>query len=92
MLENTFCTLTVGFFIWGEDEKIVHINDEPSFCNHVSEGIVHEPLERCGGVSEFKEHHGWFKESFVDDEGGFPLVAVFDADIVVTLVEVKLGE
>ena len=34
-----------------EDEEAVHVNDEPSFSNHVSEGIRHEMLE-CGGGGE----------------------------------------
>ena len=60
--------------MWRENEKVVHINDKPSFCDHVSEGVVHELLESRWGVGEFKEHHGWFEEAFVCDEGGFPLV------------------
>ena len=39
-----------------------------------------------------EEHDSGFKESFVSDEGGLPLVAVFDVDIVVPPVNIKLGE
>ena len=40
----------------GKYEDIVHVNDEPSFHNHVSEGGVHEGLEGWQGVALSKEH------------------------------------
>ena len=82
----------MGFLIWGEDEKIVHINNEPPFHNHVLEGVIHESLERCGGVGESKERYCWFKEAFVRDKGGLPLVAVFDVDVVIAPADIKFGE
>ena len=92
MLEDMFHSFMVSLFVWGEDEEVVHINDKPSFRNHVSEGIVHELLECCGRVGEPKEHYCWFEEAFVCDEGGLPLVAVFDANIVIAPADVKFGE
>ena len=83
---------TMGFFIRGEDKEVVHVDAEPSFCNHVSEGVIHELLECRWGVGESKEHHSWFKEAFMCDEGGLPLVAIFDANIVVPPADIKLGE
>ena len=82
----------VGFFIWGEDEEVIHVDDEPSFSNHVLEGIIHESLECCWRVSESKEHDHWFKEPFVGDEDGFPLMTIFAADIVVAPLDIKLGK
>ena len=82
----------VGFFVWGEDEKVVHIDDQPSFCNHVPEGVVHKLLECGWGVGKPKEHDCWFKKAFMGDKGGFPLVTIFDVDIVITPSDVKLGE
>ena len=70
----------------------IYINDEPSFSDHISKGVIHESLERCRRVGESKEHHGGFEESFVCDEGSFPLVAIFDADIVVSPADIKLSE
>ena len=83
---------TMGLFIWEEDKKIVHVNDKPSFCNHVPEGIVHESLECRGGVGKSKEHYCWFEEALVRDEGGLPLVAILDVDVVITPVDIKFGE
>ena len=82
----------MGFFIRGEDKEVVHINDEPSFGDHVLERVVHESL-KCGRrVGKSKEHHRWFEEALVRDEGGLPLVAIFDANIVVSPANIKLGE
>ena len=38
----------VIFVIVGVDEEVVHVDDEPSFCNHVPERVRHESLESGG--------------------------------------------
>ena len=80
------------FVIVGVDEEVVHVNDKPSFCNHIPERVRHELLKSGGGVGHAKEHDGGFVESSVGDEGGFPLVAFFDSDIVISPSFVKLGK
>jgi hypothetical protein len=82
----------VGGVIWGEDKEVVHVNDKPSFGNHVLEGIIHESLEGGRRVVYSKEHDGGFEESFMSNEGAFPLVAFFDADIVISPLYVELGK
>ena len=74
------------------DKKIVHIDNEPSFCDHIMEGVVHELLEGGGGVGKTKEHYSWFKKSFVGDKGDFPLVSILDLDIVISPVNIEFGE
>ena len=74
------------------DEEIIHIDNEPSFSNHIAEGVVHETLESGGGVGKSEEHHGWFKKSFMGNEGCFPLVTVLDSYIVVSPPDVELSE
>ena len=91
-LENTASSFGVGPWVGGGDQEVVHIDDEPSFSDHVSERIVHESLERCGGVTKAEEHDCGFEESFVGDEGRLPLVAIFDADVVISPTNVELGE
>ena len=91
-LEDAFGVFAVSIFVRREDKEVVHADDEPSFGDHVSEGVIHKLLERCGGIGKSKEHYCWFKEAFVCDEGSFPLVAVFDANIVISPVDVKLGK
>jgi len=82
----------MGRGVGGEDKEIIHIDDEPSFSDHISEGVVHESLEGGGRVGEVKEHDGRLKETFMGDEGGLPLVSVFDADVVVAPLNIELGE
>ena len=91
-LEDAFGAFTVGFLVRGEDKEVVHINDKPSFGNHVTERVVHEPLECGRGIGKSKEHYRRFEEAFVCDEGGLPLVAILDADIVVPPADIKLGK
>ena len=49
-------------------------------------------MEGGRGVSETEEHHGRFKESFVGNEGSFPLMPIFDSNIIVSPSDIKLGE
>jgi len=76
----------------GEDKEVIHVDDEPSFCDHVPKGVVHESLESGRGVGEAEEHNSRFKEAFMDDEGGFPLVSIFDVDVVVAPPNIELCE
>jgi len=91
-LEDTLGAFLMSSGVGGEDEKVVHIDDEPSFCDHIPEGVIHESLKGSRGVGEAKEHNSGFKEAFVGDEGGFPLVSIFDADVVVAPPNIKLCE
>jgi hypothetical protein len=75
----------VEFVIGGKD-------DEPFFGNHVSEGVVHELLKGHRGVGKSEEHYRGFKEALVGDEGGLPLMSVFDSDIIVSPSDIKLSE
>ena len=79
-------------FVRGEDEKVVHVDDEPSLSDHISEGVIHESLECSRGVIKTEEHDRGFKEPLVDDESHLPLVSVLNANIVVSPSNVKLGK
>jgi hypothetical protein len=91
-LEDAFGMLGVSSVIRGEDQEIIYVNYEPSFGNHVMEGVVHESLESGGGVIRAEEHDCRFKEAFMSDEGAFPLICIFDADIVIAPSNVEFGE
>ena len=41
----------VEVVVQGRDEKVSHVDNEPSFSNHVPERIIHESLEGGGGVT-----------------------------------------
>ena len=45
-----------------DNKEVIHVDDEPSLSNHVSEGVIHESLEHGWGVAETKEHNGRFEE------------------------------
>ena len=45
-----------------------------------------------GGIGHAEEHDSGFVKSSVGDEGGFPLVAFFYLDIVISPSYIKLGE
>ena len=92
LLEDVVSSFSVGFWVWGGDEEVVHVDDEPSFSDHVVERVVHESLECGGGVAQTKEHDGGFKESFVGDEGRLPLVTILDMDVVVPPSNVEFCE
>ena len=54
-------SLDVGGFIREEYEKVIHVDDQPSFGNHVLEEVIHEMLEHGRRVVEAEEHDGGFK-------------------------------
>ena len=91
-LQDAFGVFLMEGSVGGVDEEIIHVDYEPSFGNHVAEGVVHESLEGSGGVGEAEEHYGGFEESFVGDEGCLPLMTVFDSYIVILPPYVELGE
>ena len=76
----------------GVDKEVVHVYDEPSFCNHIPKGIRHESLKGGGGIGHAEEHDSGFIKSSVGDEGSFPLIALLDSDVVVSPSYVKLSE
>jgi hypothetical protein len=91
-LEDTFSMLGMRGVVRGEDQEINHVNNKPPFGNHIMEGIIHESLEGGRGIIHAKEHDHRFEEAFMDNEGTFPLISFFDANIVITPLNVKLGE
>ena len=82
----------MGFWVRGGDKEVIHVDDQPSFSNHVLEGVIHESLECGGRVAKTEEHDGGFKKSFVGDEGRLPLVTILDADIVVPPTNIEFSE
>ena len=91
-LKNAFRALLVEGDVGGVDKEVIHVDDEPPFGNHIAEGVVHETLEGGRGVGESEEHHRGFEKSFVSDEGRLPLVAILDADIVISPPNIEFGE
>ena len=76
----------------GVNKEVIHVDDKPSFCYHISEGVRHESLECGRRVGHSEEHDCWFIESSMGDEGGFPLISFPDLDVVVPPSYIKLGK
>ena len=72
--------------------QVVHINDEPSYSDVVSEVEVHECLESRWGATKSEKHHHWFEQSKRRDEGSLPLITLFDLNVIIPPSYVKLGE
>jgi hypothetical protein len=53
---------------------------------------VHHHLEGGGRIGKAEEHYRWFKQSFWYEEGCFPLISIFNTDVVVSPSHVKFGE
>ena len=82
----------MGFGVGGEDQEVIHIDEEPSFSYHVAERVVHESLECGGGIGHPEEHYERLEESSVCGEGAFPLMSVLDSDVVVSPPDVEFSE
>ena len=91
-LEDMVDLLGVGCWVWRGDEEVIHIDNQLSFSDHVSERVIHESLEYSGGVTQTKEHDCWFEKSFVCDKSHLPLMTIFDVDIVVPLLNIEFSE
>ena len=91
-LKDVVSLFGVGFWVWGGDEEVVHVDDEPSFSDHVSERVVHESLEHGRGVAKAEEHDGWLEEPLMHNESHLPLVTILDADIVVSPTNIEFSE
>ena len=81
-----------GKVIFGVDTDVIHINFQPFFSYHVGEDVVHKGLECRWCIAKPKEHHYWFEKSQGCDEGGFPLVFLLNADVVIAPSDVELRE
>ena len=92
VLKDTMGLFSMGCWVRGGDEEVIHIDDEPSFSDHVSEGIIYELLECGRRVTQVKEYDCWLKKSFMDNKGSFPLMTVFDSYVVISQTNIRLGE
>ncbi len=78
--------------VLGEDQDVVEVDGNLPFAYKVAEDVVHHPLECGGRVHEPKEHDSGLKESSVHVECGLLFVAFLDPDVVVSPMNIELGE
>ena len=53
-LENSEGAESMDFRVIRKDEEVIHVYNEPSFGNHVSEGIIHKSLKSGGELQSPK--------------------------------------
>ena len=81
----------VLLWIVGVYQDVIQVYDYGDI-NHIGEDVVHEPLETHRGIGEPLGHHKPLERRPVSGpEGGFPFVAIGDADEVVGMSQVNLG-
>src|SRR5882762_3154626 len=74
-----------------KNKNIIKINDDANV-SHIRKNIVHEMLESRRCVGQAKGHNQVLECTIVCAEGGKPLVAFSNADVVVTGTKIDLGE
>jgi len=78
--------------IFCHDDHVVHVDTEPSLSDFILKNVIHHCLKGGREVHKSKEHDCRFKQSFASLEGGLVFVAFFNANIVVSLLNIKFGE
>ncbi len=86
------CVLVMFFDESGKDENIVHVYDDPSFCNEVSIKVIHYVLKGSEHIGKFKEHNIWLEKSFVSNKCYLPLVFISDTYIIIATSKIQLYE
>ena len=97
MFPETLKDIMCAFMMEGEsaigvDAKVIHIDLQPEFCNHISKDMIHESLECGWSITEAEEHNCWFKQAKGSDESCFPLVQFLDGNVVISPSNVEFGE
>ena len=75
-----------------EHENVVQVDYEVLLIDKVIEDRVHERLKGGWGIAEAESHDKGFKETKGAFEGGFPFIALADADVIVTPADIELGK
>jgi len=73
-----------------EYEDVIEV-DHYENVSHVSEDVVHEGLECSGGIGKSHWHDQELKGAIEHLESCLPLMARYDANIVVASTEVEFG-
>jgi hypothetical protein len=80
------------FHCFCKDEDVIQVDTDHTFGNEILENVIHHGLESGWTVSETEKHHQRFEKSSVGVECGLPLITFLDSDIVVTPMDIELGE
>ena len=77
---------------FGEDEDAVQVHAYMPLHDEVLKYFIHHGLEGSRAVGDSEEHYQGFKESTIGAKRCLPLIPFLDANIVVTPLDIKLGE
>ena len=75
--------------ILGEDKDVIHVDKAES---KITQNLIHKALERVSSISEAKGHAKQFEHPIGGDDGGLLDVLWRNWHLVVTFLEVQLGE
>ena len=68
-------------------EDVIEINDNMDV-KHVTETVIHEPLESCWSICEAKRHNHPFEGSVMCLESCLPFNTFSNADQVISMLEI----
>jgi hypothetical protein len=73
-------------------EDVIQVNDKVLLVDKVREDSIHEGLESGRGIAEAEGYDEGFEEAKGAFKGSFSLIAFFNADVVVTPLDIKFSE
>src|SRR5258707_4747159 len=75
-----------------ENENVIHIDDNTTFSDKLSENVVHHRLESGWTIGQTEKHHQGFEQSLIGNESGLPFIAFLNPHVVVTPSNIQLCE
>src|ERR1700712_2438398 len=88
--ENFFDMRLMMVEVNGVDEDVIEIDDDANV-EHVCEDGIDESLESRRSIGEAKRHNQPLVRTVTRAEGGFPFIAIGDANEVVRMSKVDFG-
>ena len=83
--------LLVLYRVTGENQDVIQVHEHKPV-EHVPKDIINQSLENCRGICESEGHHQIFEVSKGGVERRLPLISLLDADEVISISQVELGE
>ena len=77
---------------FGVYDNVIDIDRDMSFCDEISEYMIHHCLECGRGIGKAEEHYRRFVQTTVSSEGRFPFISFFHSDIVVSPSDIEFCE
>ena len=84
--------LVEGSEVIMEDEDVVEVDNEVTLVDEIGKNGIHKGLKGGGRVAKAEGHDEGFEDAKGALEGGLPLIAMLDANVVVASTDVELCE